>query len=380
LAHSEERLRQAQKMEAIGQLAGGIAHDFNNLLVSILGNASLAKTLPHCTPELTQVFDDIEVGARRAAELTKQMLDYAGQGKVRIQNIHVPSMVREMTKLLHALIPKHVELRHHFQEGLPSIEADPTQIRQVIMNLVTNAAEAMSDRPGRVVVSIEQRYVARDELERYLGDAATPGTFVCLEVEDAGGGMAVETVERVFDPFFTTKFMGRGLGMAAVLGIVRSHQGAIRMESREGEGTKVVVLLPTKGGERAAAPRASEKSLGTVLVVDDDEGVRMVAKRSLLAHGYDVLVAPDGAAALRMLEQYGGTVALVLMDVTMPGMSGFEAVALIRKSGNRVPIVLSSGYEVDPSQMETHDVSGVLEKPYDVRALLAAVEQALGRP
>lgn len=377
--HFEDKLRHAQKLESLGVLAGGIAHDFNNLLVSILGNASLAKTLPHCPAELTQLLDDIEIGARRAAELTKQMLDYAGQGKVRVQSIHLPSMVREMTKLLHALIPKQVELRHHFQEGLPPIEADPTQIRQVIMNLVTNAAEAMSERPGRVVVSLEQRYVARTELDRYLGDAATPGTFVCLEVEDAGAGMTGETAMRVFDPFFTTKFMGRGLGMAAVLGIVRSHHGAIRIESREGEGTKIVVLFPTKGGERSEVRKASEGSRGTILVVDDDDGVRMVAKRSLVAHGHDVLVAPDGAAGLRMLEQHASTVALVLMDVTMPGMSGFETVALIRKSGSRVPVILSSGYEVDPSQIETHDVSGILEKPYDVRALLAAIEHALGR-
>ena len=374
----EDKLRHAQKLESLGVLAGGIAHDFNNLLVSILGNASHGRALPESGgEELQEVFADIETGARRAAELTKQMLDYAGQSKVRVDSVDLGVVVREMMKLLKALVPKHVQLRYHFQEGLPAIEADPTQVRQVVMNLITNAAEAMQEGQTRLVISLEQRYVDQTSLDRFLSDGATPGAFVSLEVEDAGIGMSPETAARVFDPFFTTKFKGRGLGMAAVLGIMRSHHGAIAIDSREGEGTKVTVLWPVRGGSRNT--RAESRTRGSVLVVDDDEGVRALVRRALVGRGYDVLLASDAVTGLRLFEQYGPTIALVMMDVTMPGMSGFDAVKVIRSRGSRVPILLSSGYEVDALQATAMEVSGILEKPYDVSALVEAVEAAVAK-
>ncbi|HEX4334575.1 MAG TPA: ATP-binding protein [Polyangiaceae bacterium] len=375
----EDKLRHAQKLESLGVLAGGIAHDFNNLLVSILGNASHGKSLPpdEAADELQEVFADIETGARRAAELTKQMLDYAGQSKVRVESVDLAAVVREMMKLLKALIPKRVQLRYHFQDGLPAIQGDPTQVRQVVMNLITNAAEAMDGRQTSLVISLEQRYVGADVLERFLCDGATAGAFVSLEVEDTGVGMSKETAARVFDPFFTTKFKGRGLGMAAVLGIVRSHGGAIAIDSREGQGTKVTVLWPIRDG--STNPRAGERTRGSVLLVDDDEGVRSLVRRALVGRGYDVLVASDAVTGLRLFEQNARTVSLVMMDVTMPGMNGFDAVKVIRSSGSRVPVLLSSGYEVDTMQAASLGVSGVLEKPYDVPSLLEAVEAAIAR-
>jgi two-component system cell cycle sensor histidine kinase/response regulator CckA len=375
----EDKLRHTQKLESLGVLAGGIAHDFNNLLVTILGNASLARSMPECAPKIAIKLQEVELGARRAAELTKQMLDYAGKGRFELQSVELPAVVREMAKLVKALIPKQVELHYHVQEGLPALEADPTQLRQVIMNLITNAAEAIGERPGRVVISVEQRYVSAEELEPFMSDAATAGSFLCLEVADDGSGMDEQTVARVFDPFFTTKFKGRGLGMAAVLGIVRSHRGAIRIESREREGTRVAVLLPARGRDPSVEPQSGEPR-GTVLVVDDDEGVRAVARLTLTAAGYQVLTAADGAEGLRAFERHGPSLQLILMDVTMPGMNGFEALRRIRAAGSAIPVLLSSGYDVDATHTEAAASSGVLEKPYDAAQLLGAVERALGRP
>src|SRR3569833_119361 len=261
----EEKVRQTQKLESLGVLVGGVAHDFNNLLVTILGNTSLARNTPGADERILPLLDEVERGARRAAELTKQMLDYAGQGKFRLQALELPSAVREMAKLVKALIPKGGELHYHFQEGVPPIEADATQVRQVIMNLLTNAAEAIGDRPGRVVISVDQTRVTESDLEAYTGQSPLPGPYLYLDVADDGCGMDEATRARVFDPFFTTKFQGRGLGMATVLGIVRAHAGAIRIDSREGFGTRVRVLFPVDTVPPRAAHSAERQ--GTILVV-----------------------------------------------------------------------------------------------------------------
>jgi len=374
----EDKLRHAQKLESLGVLAGGLAHDFNNLLVSILGNASYGRSLVVSqNPDLAEVFADIETGARRAAELTKQMLDYAGQSKVRVESVDLSVMVQEMMKLLKALIPKQVQVRYQFQDALPSLLADATQIRQVVMNLITNAAEAMEDdSANRLVISLEQRHLTREALERFLGEETEPGPYVCLEVEDTGVGMSPETVARVFDPFFSTKFKGRGLGMAAVLGIVRSHHGAIGVDSREGQGTKVTVLWPVRSSEHGNA-QVLDRARGSILVVDDDEGVRAVLRRALTGEGYNVVAASDASIGLRLFERHREVISLVIMDVTMPGVSGFDAVKTIRSRGSRVPVILSSGYEVDSTLATALGVERVLAKPYDILALLEAVEAML---
>ncbi len=377
--HFEDKLRHTQKLESLGLLAGGIAHDFNNLLVTILGNASLARTMPECDPKIVELLDQVESGARRAAELTKQMLDYAGRGRFSVERVSLPDLVRDMVQLLKAMIPKHVELHCHFREGLPSVEADPEQVRQVVMNLITNAAEAIGERPGKVVIKLSERYVSDQELEHYLREGAPAATYLCLEVEDDGDGMGQETLSRIFDPFFTTKFKGRGLGLAAVLGIVRTHRGAIRVESRQDAGTRAIVLWPERSRATSSTALASPGH-GTILVVDDDDGVRAVAERGLTQRGYRVLTASNGADGLRLLARHRGEISLALVDVTMPGMSGFDLLKELRAQGGVTPVLLSSGYDVDPSRVEAAGSSGILAKPYDVSELLAAVSRILGAP
>jgi signal transduction histidine kinase/CheY-like chemotaxis protein len=372
----EEKLMHTQKLESLGVLAGGVAHDFNNLLVTILGNASLAKNMLSADPTLLPLLEEIELGARRAAELTRQMLDYAGQGKFKLQPLDLPEAAREMAGLLRALIPPNVALHYQVQEGLRSIEADPAQIRQVLMNLITNAAESMADRAGRIVISVEQVQVSAQDLEEYPGHAATPGRFVCLEVNDQGTGMDDETRRRMFDPFFTTKFKGRGLGMAAVLGIVRSHGGAIRTDSQKGIGTRVRVLLPIKD-ESGVEVTHGNPSGATVLVVDDDAGVQLVVRRALTAKGFCVIVASSGADALRLFEQHQSSLDLIVMDVTMPHMSGIEALKRIRATGSDVPVLLSSGYSVELLDGDSLEYFAYLQKPYDFAQLLDSVAAAI---
>jgi PAS domain S-box-containing protein len=375
----EEKLRHTQKLESLGVLAGGIAHDFNNLLVAILGNASLGKNVADADPRIAPLFEEIELAARRAAELTKRMLDYAGRGRSHPEEVDLPAIVREMTKLLKAIIPKNVEIHFQFQEDLPAFLADASQLRQVVMNLITNAVEAMESSGGRLQVTITQRRLAAQELEAFLGDPR-PGTFVSLEVSDTGVGMDEATRAKIFDPFFTTKFKGRGLGMATVLGIVRGHHGAIRIESREGAGTRAIVLLPVRAESTSSLPVAGGGSGGTILIVDDDQGVRALMRRSLAAAGYHTLQATDGAQGVELFEQHAEDIVLVVMDVDMPGMNGFEAVDRIRARAPAAPVLMTSGYRVDPAEITRRGLPGLLEKPYDLERMLTAVRLALARP
>jgi signal transduction histidine kinase/predicted hydrocarbon binding protein len=372
----EEKLMHTQKLESLGVLAGGIAHDFNNLLVTILGNASLAKDHLRADPVAWPLLEEIELGARRAAELTRQMLDYSGQGKFRLQSLDLPEAAREMAGLLRAMIPKNVALHYQVQDGLKPIEADPAQIRQVIMNLITNAAESMTERAGRVVISVEEVQLSARDLEQYPNHAATAGRFLSLEVKDDGCGMDDETRRRMFDPFFTTKFKGRGLGMAAVLGIVRSHGGAIRTDSQKGVGTRVRVLLPAKDAP-PGEPAPGISTRGTVLVVDDDQGVQSLVRRALIAGGFSVITASSGEDALRLFEQHRRELSLIVMDVTMPQMSGVEALRRIRATGSEIPALLSSGYNVEVIGADSPKFSAYLQKPYDVTELLDAVASAI---
>ena len=371
----QEQMRQTQKLESLGVLAGGIAHDFNNLLVGILGNASLALDVLGNNPAQTMLHDVVSAG-ERAAKLTRQLLAYAGKQQLSTAVTDVNSLLSEITPLLRASIPKTVHLNLELQDGLPCVEADPVQLQQVVMNMVINGAEAISDgMPGSVTVSTSlRRLTEQDRAHSVIPIPAGDQQYALLSFIDTGSGMTPEVQSRIFDPFFTTKFAGRGLGLSAVLGIVRSHHGALTLESGPGEGTTFRVLLPTtkaplaaEDAERSAAPVPGK---GTVLVVDDEQIVRTVARRALERSGYSVLTANDGLQAIEMLRAHPEIVA-VLLDLAMPVMTGDQAAPHLRQQRPDLPIILSSGYPEGEAtrRFSQYGVTAFLQKPYTARGL-----------
>ncbi len=326
----ERQVQHAQKLESLGVLAGGIAHDFNNLLTSILGYADLAiYELPSSSPA-KELIEEAVSGARQAAELTKQMLAYSGKGHFVVEPLDLSSLVEELTRLLHISISKKCVMRFELMPNLPAAMADAVQMRQIIMNLVINASEAIGDRSGAITIRTGAAHCDRAALgEAYLGDELPEGLYVYVEVTDNGCGMSAETSAKIFDPFFTTKFTGRGLGLAAVLGIVRGHQGAIQCTSVLGQGTTFKVLFPAcplhaKIAEGAEAAAQKWRGSGTILVVDDEETIRALARHMLLKMGFQVLTAVDGREALEIFRAEGDKIRLVLLDMTMPHLDGDE--------------------------------------------------------
>lgn len=385
----DHQMQQTQKLESLGILAGGIAHDFNNLLVAILGNAGLALLeLPPESPA-RQTVQAIETAAQRAADLTRQMLAYSGKGKFVIEPLNLSRVVEEMAHLLEVSVSKRAVLKYHFAPNLPPIEADATQVRQVIMNLITNASDAIGDRSGVISISTGMQHCDRAYLRESYLDADLPeGDYVYIEVADTGEGMDEATRARIFDPFFTTKFTGRGLGLAAVLGIVRGHRAAIKLYSEPGRGTTFKVLFPAARPSTARAPEpaprpepeAATAPRGTVLVVDDDETVRTVTRRILERSGFTVLLAPDGLQALQVYRATPG-VALVILDMTMPHMDGEECFRELRHLDPTVRVLLTSGYnEQDATERFVgKGLAGFIQKPYRPADLLSKVEEVLRR-
>jgi PAS domain S-box-containing protein len=382
---AEQALLQTQKLESLGILAGGIAHDFNNLLTGILGNVELAlldlEPSSHARTPLTNVKN----ASLMAAGLTRQMLAYSGGGRFELRPIALNSLVEDMAQLLRVTVPRNVSVIYRFEPDLPQVEADASQLQQVIMNLITNAAEAMGDRPGEVVLTTGTTPVTRAELATYhLAGDVKEGRYVFLEAADTGCGMPPETLQRIFDPFFTTKFTGRGLGLAAVLGIVRSHKGAIRVTSQVDKGTVFRILLPAGGRAAAAAPPAATvwSGSGTVLVVDDEPPVRQVAAAMLRELGMTVLEAGSGEAAVRQLRDHGAEVGWVLLDASMPGLSGAETLRALRQIVPRLVVVMMSGYGERELQerFRGQDVRGFLQKPFTFEDLSGKLNELLGHP
>jgi PAS domain S-box-containing protein len=381
-----ERMRQTQKLESLGVLAGGIAHDFNNLLAGILGNASLAlEELDPGSPGRRSI-EGVIAASERAAELTRQMLAYSGRGAFVLERMDLSNRIRQMAPLIQAAIPRTAALRFDLAEGLPAIEADPAQIQQLVMNIVINGAEAIPQgRPGTVTITTRLQQVDSDFLRTQAGYAdLKPGWHILLEVRDTGSGMDEATKGRIFEPFFTTKFAGRGLGLAAVLGIVRGHRGSIQVSSRLGDGTVFRVLLPaTEAAAEPDSPRPGEigglHGEGLVLIIDDEESVRRMAKSALERYGYNVLLAEDGEHGLKIFRREAGRIQCVVLDLTMPVMSGEETLARMRALGADIPVILSSGYnEVDAvSRFEGKGLAGFLQKPYKATALVQKVRDAL---
>jgi len=376
-AQLEERIRKAQRMESLALLAGGIAHDFNNLLMGILGNASLA--LEHLSPvaPAREYLSSIDVAATRAAELSQQMLAYSGHGRFLVTSVDLNELIQEMAHLLKTSLSKKNLLRFDLAPELPCIEADVTQLRQVVMNLLTNAADAIGERSGVISIATGATQLtgtsALDiDVERDLAD----GLYISLEVSDTGCGMDRETQKKIFDPFFTTKFTGRGLGLAAVSGIVRGHRGAIKVASKAGEGTSFTVYFPAsseaaRAQDEQPAHADEWRASGLVLLVDDEETVRAVTKDMLETMGLTVELARDGREALDKAAQLKQRLRVILLDLMMPHLNGEETFAELKRVCPDVPVVLSSGYSEQEiaSRFLDKGLAGFIQKPYRYRSL-----------
>jgi signal transduction histidine kinase/CheY-like chemotaxis protein len=381
----EAQVLQTQKLESLGVLAGGIAHDFNNLLTGVLGHASLAMELLPAAAPAFPLIERVERAALRAAELTRQMLAYVGRGVLSVEPLDLNQVVTEMVDLLDVSRSKKATLEYHLADALPAIEADAANIRQVVMNLITNASEALGDGCGTISVATGVRQCDEPYLhESWLHESLPAGPYVFLEIVDTGCGMDRQTLQRIFDPFFTTKFTGRGLGLAAVLGIVRRHRGAIKVESTPSSGTTVRVLFPLAKLPSAAPadktlPAEARSANGTVLVVDDEPEVLEVARLSLTHLGFRVLCAADGRAALEVFRAHAREIDAVLLDLSMPHMSGEQVYEELRRVRPELPVVLASGH---PEQELAERFAGTghvgfLQKPYHASALAKKLRQVM---
>ncbi len=372
------RVQHTQKLESLGVLAGGIAHDFNNYLVGILGHAGLALGKLSPDAPARRFVEAAEAAAKRAAGLANQMLAYSGKGNFVVSCVDLNALTEDLGSLLGASISKKAELRFDLAADLPPVEADASQIRQVAMNLITNASDALNDQDGVVTIRTGVKQIDRAYLSKtYLDDKLAEGHYVFLEVRDTGCGMSEDTKSRMFDPFFTTKTSGRGLGMAALLGIVRGHKGAIRVTSEPGTGTTIRVLLPASECAEAPAPTVIETTdswcgSGIVLVVDDEPVAREVAQATLESADFEVLLAENGLDALEVVRRQGKDIVAVLLDLSMPQLDGAETSREMRRLCPGIKIILCTGYsEQTADELVTgRDVSGFLHKPYSPKALI----------
>jgi PAS domain S-box-containing protein len=359
----EEQFRESQKFETVGTLAAGVAHDFNNLLTSIMGNASLiASDLPADSPHQERL-SDLMRSSQRAADLTKQLLAYSGKGRHFMQRLELSEQVRRIEALVRAAVPKKVTLTLDLAKSLPKIDADANQIQQLVLNLVSNAAEAIGEETGSIAIRT----------------SAGPDQTVVLEVRDTGCGMDAETRSRIFDPFFTTKFTGRGLGLAAVAGIVRGHKAVIDVVTAPGQGSAFHVSFPSVEPAERSAPLSKASPHGdTVLVVDDEEMVRRIAQASLEIRGYSVVMADNGLEAIREVKQ-NPNIGVVLLDLTMPVMGGEDAIDEILAERPGIKVIVSTGYDHREAiaRFQSKPVAGYLQKPYTSRQLADKIKAVL---
>jgi PAS domain S-box-containing protein len=369
----ERKLLETQKLESLGVLAGGIAHDFNNILTGILGNTALARADAALDPAAEVYFAGIEKASHRAAALCRQMLTYSGRGCFVARRIDLNGLIAETVQLLRVSINKRAQLEFDAGDPLAQVTGDPAQMQQILMNLVINASEALEGRAGAIRLRTGARQLDRAALDAasFAGDAQ-PGEFVFLEVRDTGCGMDPETLARIFDPFFSTKFTGRGLGLCAVLGIIRGHKGALSVESAPGEGTVFRIFLPRapqETAEEVIRPGFTTNGFaghGSVLVVDDEEPVRSVAAMMLARLGFEPVMADSGTEALERFRSMGGAVAAVLLDLTMPDMTGCEVLREILAMRSDTRVIAMSGYTEEDAmpQFEGGRIAAFLQKPF----------------
>jgi PAS domain S-box-containing protein len=379
----EEELLQAQKMESIGTLAGGIAHDFNNILGTIMGYLGLLKEELPSSPELQRYLDVLERSAQRASELTRQLLGFARKGKFEVRPLDLARLCAEVVELFRSTLDPRIQLHTHFPPDLPSVEGDASQLHQAVLNLCMNARDAMPE--GGLLELVLQPVIAPDPSS---GDPPVLRPYVCLTVRDTGVGMDEHVKARMFEPFFTTKGPGKGtgLGLAMVYGIVRNHGGFLEVDSEVGKGTVVRMYLPVASG----APEAEESGEGevepgageTILVVDDEEPLCNLLRDVLTRRGYRVLVATDGQEALRLYREHAGGIDLVILDMTMPGLSGTATFDALRQLDPHARILLTSGYTEERAAREAvaRGAKGFLQKPFLISELAARVREALQDP
>lgn len=381
----EARVAGTQKLESLSVLAGGIAHDFNNLLVGILGNADLALIEARNDDQQRHI-EGISAAARQAADLARQLLAYSGRGRLSMDRLDVNNLIRDLSKLAEASVSKKVVFHYELADGLPPILADGTQVRQVVMNLVTNGAESLEQGAGEIRLTTGLDRFDRSSLDHTpIEQDLEPGEYVWIEVADTGQGMEEATLQRIFEPFFSTKFTGRGLGLAAALGIVRGHKGAVQVRTYQGEGTRFRVLFPACEDPGPLPESADDEErppltgTGTVLVVDDEESVRNVATAMLEKAGYQVLAAVDGEQALAVFRKHSDEVVCVVLDLTMPRLDGVETCRALQGIRADVPVILSSGYDENDaiSAFRELGLAGFIQKPYRYDTLLNSVGKAV---
>ena len=379
----ESRVQEAHRMESLGLLAGGIAHDFNNLLVVIYGNMDLALEETDKDSPIVDYLTEARTAGKRAADLIDQMLAYAGKGSKSMMEVNLNEMVQEMAGLLRASVSKKTTISVQLDEGVQPILGDATQLRQILMNLITNSAQSMGQDGGKIEVKTSLRKCDRAYLFGLRPDEELPeGDYISLQVSDSGPGMDAEVRARIFEPFFTTKVSGSGLGLAAVHGIVRGHRGGIGVQSEPGQGATFTVILPAIAPmvpRRRAISETNWCGSGTILVVDDEELVRSFAMRVLKRIGFSTLEAPDGKKGINLLKEHQHEIRCVLLDSRMPVMNGTETLREIRALGIDIPVVLCSGYsegEATTEELSSQGLTGFIKKPYtplELRKMLQAV-------
>lgn len=394
----EQRLQEIQKWESLGALAGGVAHDFNNLLAVISNNLELMRLHLASGADGHRYIDQALAAVRRGAELTQQMLTYTGQASWGRKMVDINKIVSEVAALVRPTASPGVQLRLELQPELPLALADALQIQQLLISLLTNAIEAIGAQAGEIVTATFHRLFDQAMLRRTrLDEIPAPGRYLCIQVRDNGIGMDAATLRRLFDPFFTTHFMGRGLGMSAVLGIVRGHHGAIFVDSEPGRGTEICVLLSPAlmdrcdgdqhdGGALPASPASRRNDsvaafIGTVLVVDDEEILRETSRDVLTQFGYRVLDADRGEIAIHLVEEYGDIIDCVLLDLSMPGLSGRETCQRLLRIKPDLKIIIVSGYDVEDGleNFPHNAIAGYVQKPFNLKTLHAELQRVIAR-
>ncbi len=380
----EKKFQDGQKMAGLGLLASGIAHDFNNLMTVVLGNTELALLEKGGSDD--GALDEIKKTTLRAAELANQMLVYTGKTTLKSSRMNLSLVVKEMASLLDVSISKKVKIEYCLDQQVPPIRGDVSQIRQVAMNLITNASEAIGDRPGVIAISIHQTELKAGQLEKAFPAAGVPpGEYVQLEVSDTGSGMDRMTLEKIFDPLFTTKVTGRGLGLAALLNAVDRHNGAVTVDSEPGRGTVFRVYFPAappdpgEEGAGVACEDAGWRGWGVALVADDEEAIRDISAALLEQCSFRVVTAADGLETVNRFTRHAEEISLLLIDLKMPRLNGIEAVLRIRHINPNLPVLFMSGYPRDEvmERFGEEQHTGFISKPFQNRELIAAVRDVM---